>query len=765
MDATTNLKFELSSTPNPDPDPVVPVTPETPTNTTTPTSPNTGNNTAEGNVGGTIFGALFLVIGIASLIVFLAKYLKKNRRISFAERGSFHLSMRPRIFATVSLSLALAFLGGLMITKFTNVNPTNATSLQTVNVTAKSDITFTVKRGELQVISDTITVANQGHPYDLYMYTDNNSFCHTNNEACLTSVNGNIISDTNLAVMNTENKWGVSRISDNPEKAIWASVPVTNNTGAKIAHKTGNESTTTISYAVFAGTDLPDGTYTAKVSYHAVAEFPDEEIYNVQTVNGFVGETGEDDDEDFPAGAEVVIRHACGSNDNFVKWTVDYGDITIDDIEQEEGENLFYFTMPASNVHLTATCKETPPEPTSKWIIKYNKNISTANGTMANTESTTTTATLSANTFTLNNSTFQGWSCTAGQPWKTSLKNFNDKASVTEASLTAAGCNPDTSSGSNTYTIYALWKAKDPEWIQDVTAEYCDSLDFFEVKTLKDRRDSKSYDFAKYADGRCWMLQDLAFEPGTGSKSLESATTDVGSDKTVEFSTSDETKAAYHVQTGQYSSYSILYNFRAATAGTYNGSQSANDTIANSLCPTSWKLPDAQNQSAVYSNGQGELYGLHHYNIGEAYGGGSSKSTNWNRNTFLFSSNNISLSTGGTAKALNFKYSGAWKFGSSGDYAERDGGTKAVPGTYSSYLMSTVRENNMVSAMNPHSNDPSDTDLQNGETNPAEGSSVRCVLRTAKQRTTGNRSAPVKEADITDSYTSDEVRATYNQIN
>jgi len=435
-------------------------------------------------------------------------------------------------------------------------------------------------------------------------------------------------------------------------------------------------------------------------------------------------------------------------------------------MQDEEGENLFYFTMPASNVHLTATCKETPPEPTSKWIIKYDRNISTAKGTdMANTESTTTTATLSENTFVLDNSTFQGWSCTAGQPWKTSLKKFDDKASVTETSLKAAGCNPDTSSGSNTYTIYALWKAKDPEWIQDVTAEYCDSLDFFEVKTLKDERDKKDYDFAKYADGRCWMLQDLAYEPGTGSKSLESATTDIGSDKTVEFSTSDETKAAYHVQTGQYSSYSILYNFRAATAGTYNGSQSANDTIANSLCPTSWKLPDAQNQSAAYSDSQGELYGLHHYNIGEGYGGGSSKSTNWNRNTFLFSTGNISLSTGGTAKALGFKYSGAWKFGSSGDYAERDGGTKAVPGTYSSYLMSTVRENNMVSAMNPHSNDPSDSDLQNGETNPAEGSSVRCVLRTAKQRTTGNRNAPVKEADITDSDTSDEVRATYNQIN
>ena len=757
MDATTNLKFELSSTPNPDPDPVVPVTPETPTNTTTPTSPNTGNNTAEGNVGGTIFGALFLVIGIASLIVFLAKYLKKNRRISFAERGSFHLSMRPRIFATVSLSLALAFLGGLMITKFTNVNPTNATSLQTVNVTAKSDITFTVKRGELQVISDTITVANQGHPYDLYMYTDNNSFCHTNNEACLTSVNGNIISDTNLAVMNTENKWGVSRISDNPEKAIWASVPVTNNTGAKIAHKTGNESTTTISYAVFAGTDLPDGTYTAKVSYHAVAEFPDEEIYNVQTVNGFVGETGEDDDEDFPAGAEVVIRHACGSNDNFVKWTVDYGDITIDDIEQEEGENLFYFTMPASNVHLTATCKETPPEPTSKWIIKYDRNISTAKGTdMANTESTTATATLSENTFALDNSTFQGWSCTAGQPWKTSLKNFNDKASVTEASLTAAGCNPDTSSGSNTYTIYALWKAKDPEWIQDVTAEYCDSLDFFEVKTLKDERDNKSYDFAKYADGRCWMLQDLAYEPGTGSKSLESATTDVGSDKTVTFSTSDASGASYHTQ----SSYSTLYNFKAATAGSY-GSQSANTTIGNSLCPTSWKIPDAQNQEGVYSNGQGELYGLHHYNIGKAYGGGSSKSTAWDKDTFLFSTGNISLSTGGTAKALGFKYSGAWSF-TDNDYATLSGGSKGTAGTYASYFMSTVREEGKVAAMNPHKTGE-DVDLQNGETDPAEGSSVRCVLRTHNQRS--DRNAPVKEADITDSDTSDEVRATYNQIN
>ena len=236
------------------------------------------------------------------------------------------------------------------------------------------------------------------------------------------------------------------------------------------------------------------------------------------------------------------------------------------------------------------------------------------------------------------------------------------------------------------------------------------------------------------------MLQDLAYEPGTGSKSLESATTDVGSDKTVTFSTSDASGASYHTQ----SSYSTLYNFKAATAGSY-GSQSANTTIGNSLCPTSWKIPDAQNQEGVYSNGQGELYGLHHYNIGKAYGGGSSKSTAWNKDTFLFSTGNISLSTSGTAKALGFKYSGAWSF-TDNDYATLSGGSKGTAGTYASYFMSTVREEGKVAAMNPHKTGE-DVDLQNGETDPAEGSSVRCVLRTHNQRS--NRNAPVKEADIT----------------
>ena len=794
MDATTNLKFTLTSD-NPNPNPDVPVTPVTPSSTTTitPTSPNTGDNTAEGNVGGTVFGALFIIIGIAALLVFLAKYLKKNRRISFAERGSFHLSMRPRILATVSLCLAIAFLGGLMITKFTDTNPTNAMS-KAVNVKASGSLTFVVDRGEIGVLSDTIEVENGGFPYDLYMYTDGNTkFCLSGSTDCpVNTVAGNITSTTGLSTMDTQNTWGISFLGEKPTDSIWGGAPTsTSTTAVKIAHKTGSETKTGVSYAVFVGSNLADGTYVAKVSYHAVAEIPDEDIYNVKTRQGYVGETGENDDEDFYEDEEVIIRPNCPVNTTFTGWKVNKSSLKVADIKQVEGKNDWYqFIMPAEDVIVEANCV-----PDGSWAIKYNANAptgTTATGTMNQTDVTGTSATLRTNAFAITDYTFKGWACASGNSTDASKIKFTNQASVTEATLQAAGCNPQTSgggeeeegSGINTYTVYAIWQKNLPTltYIQDVTPEHCDAMELFEVVKLLDRRvetqseisgytyrsDSLGkhieYSFTRYADGRCWMLQDIAYQPGTSQVELNKDDTDVSETKNMTFATSG-TGAAYHAPGSSYNGYSVLYNYKAATAGTYTTSTAANTTLKDSLCPASWKMPDAQNPSGQFGDQSGELYDMHHYNIGKANGGGKNKDTetnHWEKDTFLFKEK-ITLTAGSSSgtevNAPYFKYSGAWDFVND-RYATNAGTDSPDPGAYASYFMSTVRSDGKVAAMNPHKTG-SDQNILNGETDPGDGSSLRCVLRTAAQRTT--RNAPVRGTDVTDSTDPARELATYNQ--
>lgn len=779
MSATTRLEFTLTSPgQNNNPSGGGGTSTITPSGTTTIVSyPNTGENNPGGDSSsGSVFMALFAVIGLAALAVFLVRYLKKNRRISFAEKGSFHLSARPRVFATAGLVLAVALLGSFVISKINSGRFADAATVE-LEVTAAKEKKFNVSRGQGAILGDTIKVANNGAEYTLYVSASNNKFCLDGKSTpCLDPTTGSISSKeiSNLSSVQ-ENQWGISLLDQNDLSAkAWAGAPT-----SSVNIYTGTASETTVRYAVNLGTNLSDGTYYTDVTYRAFSKADPEVEYTVITHNGFVGKEGTSTTENFKDGAQVWIRHNCGEK-KFLYWTINNGNITDQDLKADTG--IFsYFIMPESDVELTAHCEGDTPTPSSKWVIKYDKNISTATGTMNQTDVTTESVNLSANTFTLNNSTFKGWSCTAGKPFKEDLKNFDDKASVTEASLKAAGCNPTTTDNTNTYTVYALWKPNDPKYIQDVTAEYCDSLDFFDVKSLKDaRNEDQSYRFAKYADGRCWMLDDLAYAPGTGNIELKAKTTDIESDKTVTFGTNG---ARYKTQTG----YSTLYNFKAATAGAYSN-QSANTTIGDSLCPTSWKLPDAQNDNGIFSDSQGELYGLHHYNIGEAYGKGAHfasttpQQVSWERKTFLFATNKIELQTAsnpilqpasGTANALNFKYSGAWDFSGSGAYATLPGGTQGTAGTYASYFMSTVRGSGKVAAMNPHNADNSgDTDLQNGETDPDHGSSVRCVLRTAKQRTSGNRNAHVHETDITGGYNDADAEAiaayadkiaTYNQ--
>ena len=724
MSATTQLKFTLGSG-----DPVVPPSGDT---ITTVGTPNTGSNTsASDQMSGTIFSTLFAVIGIAALIVLFVKYLKKNRKISFAERGSFHIPAKSRILVTSAFVLAIAFLGSTIISQAIKHDEKSAEAASTeLPITYTPEMTFDVDRDESASLSDTITVGNNGAEYILYIYTASDQFCLGGTSTCLSSVTGDIASsDTNNLSVIAANQWGVSLKSDDPEAKVWGAAPV-NSTGSVIY--SGKNSNISVNYGVYVGADLPDGTYYGSVSYRAVSKDDPSKVYNVIVNNGYVNKEGSESRSTFPSGVQVWIRQNCGTK-KFISWYINSGLGAITDIKGTE--NPYYFVMPANDVEVTAVCEGDPAPIGPDKKIVYDKNATDATGTTPDTELSyeDRTVTLQTNGFTRTDYIFLGWSCKKDA---TSGTYKSGQAGVNVSEL-ERNCPYDDESSPEIITVYAIWM-KEPKSVQDVTQGYCDSMNVLDTKTLPDRRDNKNYSFRKYADGRCWMLQDLDYRPGTGSIALTKADTDVSENITVSFATSGTSNAVYRAGS---SGYSTLYNYKAATGGYWNGA-SAGTIIPDSLCPAHWKIPNANSERDGHTGPQvGEFMGSFvQLNIGKANGGGESATDAWKR-AFIWASNDDA-----TYHGPHFTYNGSWSFSGSGDWADEN----AKPGNYASYFLSTIVSTNRPYAFNPHKNQASDAFGLQG-TDPLHGSSVRCLLRTDAQMTDRTALGPdLPDQTITD---------------
>ena len=785
--ATTKLQFTLTSPgtdPSPSPSPSPTPTPgqTTPTGTSTVISPYTGESTsANDSFSGSVFTTLFIIIGFAALAIFFVKYLKKNRRLSFVEQSSFRISARPRVVATVSFSAMLALLGGLAIANIYKDRNTNAASSRNLDISAASSLTFNVDRGGSNVLSDIITVDTKGAKYDLYAYAENgdNKFTlESDSSTYLNSVAGTLgSSDLSKLVAISTNQWGVS-LSKNADVngQAWGTAPLTET----LIKKDVTEKTTDVSYGVVLGNNLPDGTYSTKVSYKAIAK-----NYKVTVINGYVNTTGTDNVGWFDADVTVMIRQNCSSTQVFKGWKVIEG-LNNENVITLVSDKTYNFTMPANDVTVQALCEGDTPEPGTKWVIKYNKNIDAATGTMSDQTITETTATLTPNTFAYTDHTFKGWACTSGDPENATLVKFTDgQSGITQDALTAAGCtktpgvpdiNPPTY---DSYTIYAIWETGTPTpppigniWIQDVTPDMCgigsstEGIKLFEIVYLPDKRTEAAapgsgyiyestytyggvtrntpdgqkhiwYPFTKFADGRCWMLQDLAYQPGTGSVALTTDGSDISENRTVNFANS------YHVGTGTYSN---LYNYKAASGGWYTGSNlNEVKNVPDSLCPANWKIPDSWNiAQQTYGDQSGELSNLATYNIGKSHSGGSTMSNEWKLDSFLLGDKNVTVGSE-SFPTPHFTYNGAWDF--TNNRYVNNGSDSGEAGSYASYFINTVKDTGRIMAFNPHKTG-SDHRLPFGQsTDPAHGSAVRCLLRTATQRT--NKSAGAEAGDVT----------------
>lgn len=153
-----------------------------------------------------------------------------------------------------------------------------------------------------------------------------------------------------------------------------------------------------------------------------------------------------------------------------------------------------------------------------------------------------------------------------------------------------------------------------PTTMQGMTAEYCqtqmtiyDGSNPEAVLSLTDSRGgtTRSYEVAKLADGKCWMLNNLKLGSTSSAITLTSNDSNVSSDFTLPrldaIGSGDpyDTPYAYGPVTGDTgagdTNYGYLYNFSAATAGetrtSLTGDGTSGDNAAHDICPANWRLP------------------------------------------------------------------------------------------------------------------------------------------------------------------------------
>ena len=216
----------------------------------------------------------------------------------------------------------------------------------------------------------------------------------------------------------------------------------------------------------------------------------------------------------------------------------------------------------------------------------------------------------------------------------------------------------------NSLSLYTMWEKTimtiaTATYLQDV--EECPStLTTGQVYSLKDSRDEQSYNVAKLADGKCWLLDNLALDltSSTVLSAMNSTNTNA-SDTTLGYlkngggTTSDQyatAKVANWTSSYSYSAplvnmgyretvptdatstaggYKIggYYNYCAASAGSYcygNGTSSGTSSgnATESICPAGWRMPGGSSTIALTATPPtGEYQNLYtnHYTTYAAY--------------------------------------------------------------------------------------------------------------------------------------------------
>jgi len=282
------------------------------------------------------------------------------------------------------------------------------------------------------------------------------------------------------------------------------------------------------------------------------------------------------------------------------------------------------------------------------YSITYNDGVVTNMPTDISSTSVGSSVTLSSNTPAWDKHNFLGW-CSG------TITN-SDGIDSCSGTTYAAGSNYTLDgASSNTLSLTAMWQKlptlADATNMQDLASnDYCTGTTIGDTATLTDSRDGTTYTVGKLADGKCWMLDNLALDltnstilsnlssdntnASTGLPYLKGTTTrDPDTDASGQYATagvtnwtssysysaplvnmaskdvipSDATSTAGGYKVGGY------YNYCAASAGSYcygNGTNygTSSGNATEDICPAGWRMP-AGSTSGEFSALANAIYG------------------------------------------------------------------------------------------------------------------------------------------------------------
>ncbi len=265
------------------------------------------------------------------------------------------------------------------------------------------------------------------------------------------------------------------------------------------------------------------------------------------------------------------------------------------------------------------------------YTVTYNANGGTVSPTE---ESTRSSVTLPTPTYSGYN--FQGWcdgTVASSTCSGTTYQAGDTYTPVSSVTLTAMW-EPAITTFDSAFAAAGKSKSGDYYAMLDMTSSICSAVNTGEVGTLVDTRDNNTYKVGKLADGKCWMLDNLAFNgknnKGSGSYiTMNSNNTHINTTKTwsdtvrtswsntytaskINDASKDVVSSNAKDQAGQWK-VGVYYNYCAATLGTICSSDAS--TVASyDVCPKGWKLP-AGNTGGDFR----ALYNRSEYNTYDKY--------------------------------------------------------------------------------------------------------------------------------------------------
>lgn len=213
-------------------------------------------------------------------------------------------------------------------------------------------------------------------------------------------------------------------------------------------------------------------------------------------------------------------------------------------------------------------------------------------------------------------------------PGDTTAVKKSDTTTLTYTSGADTFCLQASSSQLPGKTFYAteagliqegVCPAGTPTTMNSMTSAYCATMAVYTgsnpgvILNLTDNRDgtTRTYEVAKLADNKCWMLANLKLGSTTSAILLTPSNSNVASNFTLPQLTTSGTAnydlpRAYGPVTGDTGSgatnYGYLYNWSAATAGESSTTKPAGGSNANySICPANWRLANGGSSGGEFA--------------------------------------------------------------------------------------------------------------------------------------------------------------------